>query len=91
MDSLDKEVKEKIIGKLVGMAFMRLLGGEKCRVSNSEFRFIIGEYRISKKDWFHVLKILEKDGVVKYVKFRYIQVLLSPKLLERVGYDGKPY
>jgi len=66
---LEEEVKRKIIAKILGIAKAKIILNEQPKLTTGQFRFILGEYKIHRKDWFKILKELENEGILKYKKF----------------------
>lgn len=75
MEKISDEIKVKIIEKIYGMVYVRSLETQDSKITIPEFRYIVGVLRIGRKDWFKVAKELEKDGIIKLHRNRYLEVL----------------
>lgn len=71
---ISAEVKEKIISKIYGMGIVRSMNGGEPSMSVPEFKFIIGSYRVKKKNWFKIAKEFEKEGIIILRAFRLIRI-----------------
>lgn len=53
--------------------------GEPVIMENREFRFIIGKFKIKRKNWFEIIKLLEKKKILKFKK-KYILINIKPEV-----------
>lgn len=74
---ITKEIKIKIVGKLYGIYIIKNLQREKTKITIPEFKFILGSFKIKKKNWFSIAKELEKDEIIKLHGGNPIEILGS--------------
>jgi hypothetical protein len=77
MEKIPDEIKVKIIGKVLGMFYVRSLEKQNPNITIPEFKYIITRYSLKKKQWFILAKELEKDGIVKLHGGNPIEILRS--------------
>jgi hypothetical protein len=70
--------KQKVIAKLLGIAYVKHLDRQKTLVTIPEFKYIISRYRICSKDWFELSKKLEYEGIVKIHRGHEIEIIIRP-------------
>lgn len=62
---IPKETRIKILEKIYGICYVRMLESKKAEITIPEFKFIIGVYRINKEEWFKLAKAFESEKIFK--------------------------
>jgi len=87
MESIPKEIKIKIIEKLLGYEVMRI---DNPKVTIPEFKFIItsvkikGNFRIKKAQWFRIAKDLERENIIRLHGTTPIEIIYKKPLIEKI-------
>jgi len=70
---LEKEIErigerkiQLITQSLCSIALTKILVGQRPYMSIPEFKHLISSYNIKKKNWYFIVKYLEKAGIAKY-------------------------
>jgi hypothetical protein len=76
LEKIPDEIKIKIMGKMLGMVYVRSLEDLNPRITVPEFKFIIGSFRIKKGNWYAIAKEFENEKFIKlYKNFKGMEVL----------------
>lgn len=77
MENIPEKSKEKIRAKLFGIALVRSMESIDSKITIPELRYVLGIFRIGKRDWFMAAKELESDGIIRMHGRNPIEVLIK--------------